>query len=218
MKKVFLIGFIIAAFGEILSQVVPMDYVHMVCKPLLMVFLTGYYLSSVARENISRALTIALVLSFAGDVLLMKENLFVPGLIAFLLAHVFYIFAYRQHQSDETENALLGVQRIRLAFPVVLAGTGLVIILFPVLGDLRIPVIIYALVLVLMALNALFRFGRTSSASFWLVFIGAVLFMVSDSFLAINKFLMPVEHGGVLIMATYVTAQFLIVKGLLTHK
>jgi uncharacterized membrane protein YhhN len=109
------------------------------------------------------------------------------------------------------------LQRVRLAFPIVLAGTGLVVILYSKLGDLQIPVIVYAAVITTMVLTALFRYGRTSNSSFWQVFIGAVLFMISDSILAINKFLDPITNAGLYIMITYVAAQFLIVHGILKH-
>ncbi len=90
-------------------------------------------------------------------------------------------------------------------------------ILFPVLGDLQIPVIVYALVLMAMVVSAIYRLGRTSFASFSLVLFGAFLFMVSDSLLAINKFLDKVPLGGFWIMLTYIGAQFLIVSGLMKH-
>jgi uncharacterized membrane protein YhhN len=69
-----------------------------------------------------------------------------------------------------------------------------------------------------MALTALFRYGRTNSKSFLLIFIGAVLFMVSDSVLAINKFHNAFSAAGALIMLTYCLAQFLIVEGALVHE
>jgi uncharacterized membrane protein YhhN len=217
MKKVFLILFVIAAIAELVSAVVSIEIIHVIAKPSLMITLGLYYFFSTNKEDRSRTVLFALLFSFGGDVLLMNEDYFIGGLVSFLLAHVLYIFAYRKHRYEETENALQGIQRIRMAFPIILAGTGLVVVLYPVLGDLRIPVVVYATVLVLMALNALFRFGRTSSLSFWLVFIGAVFFMLSDSLLAINKFLMPLSHASFSVMFTYITAQFMIVEGLIRH-
>jgi len=75
----------------------------------------------------------------------------------------------------------------------------------------------YALVLVVMVLNGLFRLGRTNNKSFLLVFVGALFFLVSDSLLAINKFLHPFASSGLLIMSTYITAQFLIIEGIIAH-
>jgi uncharacterized membrane protein YhhN len=77
---------------------------------------------------------------------------------------------------------------------------------------------IYALAITLMALTALFRYGRTNSTSFLLIFIGAVLFMISDSVLAINKFHHSFSSAAALIMLTYCLAQFFIVEGALCHE
>ena len=192
----------------------------MICKPLIMVSLCVYYLLS-AGDNRSAVVILAIVFSLAGDVSLMFDSLdptyFMVGLVSFLISHIFYIVAYRQHQNDDDTDALHGIQKLRAAFPIVLAGTGLVVILYPTLGDLKFPVMIYALVLVVMVLNGLFRLGRTSNKSFMLVLIGAMLFMVSDSLLAINKFFTPLSHSGLLVMSTYISAQFMIIEGLLAH-
>lgn len=126
-------------------------------------------------------------------------------------------FAYRQHRWDDSEVTLQGLHRIRLAFPVVLGGTGLIVVLYPVLTDMRIPVIVYAIVLMLMVIQSIFRMGRTSPESFWMVFGGAVLFMISDSLIAMNKFLDPFPLAEFWIMLTYSVAQFFIVRGLLLH-
>ncbi len=222
MKKIAWYSFLLVSIGEIISLVAGIELLHTICKPLIIVTLIIAYLSTVSSEDRSRTLLLALFFSCAGDILLMlpddKGSFFIMGLIAFLVSHVFYIFTYRQHQHVESENRLQGIQKVRLAFPIILSGTGLVFVLYPVLGDLKIPVIVYALVLVVMVLNALLRLGRTTSPSFWMVFAGALLFMVSDSLLAINKFLEPLAFGSLWIMGTYISAQYLIIKGLIAHK
>ncbi len=221
MKRTVLIFFVAVSLGELLSGIVGSRELHLICKPLIMVVLGIYYWIA-SSGNRSTVVVSALFFSFAGDTALMFESsdslFFIAGLIAFLISHVLYILAYRQHQRDDAaSDALQGIQKLRFAFPVVLAGTGLVVVLYPVLGDLKFPVMIYALVMVIMVLNALFRLGRTSAKSFQLVVAGAVAFMVSDSLLAINKFLTPVDHADLLIMGTYILAQFLIVEGLCAH-
>jgi uncharacterized membrane protein YhhN len=222
MKKIALIGFGVAAVGELLGLLLDNYDVQLVCKPLIMITLGIYYAFSVEREHRSTAVLAAIVFSLVGDGLMLlsaqMEKYFVLGLASFLIAHLFYIFAYRQHRGDAGASELQGVQRIRLAFPVVLAGTGLVIVLNPLLGALRVPVVVYAIVLVTMVLQALFRFGRTVAPSFWFVFAGALLFMLSDCLIAINKFMMPVNYGELWIMGTYMVGQFFIVRGLLEHR
>jgi uncharacterized membrane protein YhhN len=217
MKKISIIIFVLAAIVELSSKFLNVELAHLICKPMLMVALGFYYFFSTSASDRSHAVLAAISFSFIGDVLLMLPDQFTGGLVAFLLGHVAYIVAYRQHRDEETENVLSGVHRMRLAFPIILAGTGLVIILYPVLGAMRLPVIVYAIVLCFMVLQALFRFGRTNVQSFWMVFAGAVLFMISDSTLAIDKFLDKIFYADFLIMLTYITAQYLIVRGLIRH-
>lgn len=222
MRTVFLILFGLASAAELAAHVMNWSDLRLVTKPSLLVLLMAWYVTTARHEkqSLSTMLLAALVFSWGGDVLLMGtgEWYFMLGLGSFLLAHVFYIFTFRQFRNEDETNALQGLQRVRFAFPIVLFGTGLVVILYPNLGGLTVPVLLYAGVLTLMVLNALFRFGRTSATSFAYVFGGAILFMISDSVLAINKFLEPVDGAGLWIMLTYIAAQFFIVKGLLKHK
>lgn len=220
MKKIFLILFVIASLGELVSGF-GSPLLHTLCKPALLILLMGYYWTSARANNspVSSLVVMALLLSWLGDVLLMLEgpSYFIYGLCAFLSAHVVYLFVYRQHRYADDSRALHGVQRIRFAFPIVFAGIGLVTILYPRLSDLRIPVMVYALVITVMTITALYRYGRTTTGSFASVFAGAILFMMSDSLLAINKFIEPLAYSGLWIMLTYIGAQFLIVNGLLKH-
>jgi uncharacterized membrane protein YhhN len=222
MKKYSLIVFFVAGVGNVLSQVVSVAGLEVATKPLLVVSLAVYYWFAADRDKRTNTVLLALLFSWLGDVFLLLQSLdelfFMVGLGSFLVAHIFYIRCYQQFQAEDTSRALTGVQRFRFSIPIILAGTGLITVLYPHLGALKIPVIVYALVLMLMALNALFRFGRTNSSSFTAVFLGAILFMISDSLIAINKFLTPVSEGGFWIMLTYIAAQFLLVTGLLRHE
>lgn len=219
MKRISLVAFILVCVAELLAIAADIEYLHLASKPLIMITLACYYWFSTERSNPSTIVLLALAFSFLGDTILLFEQLdplyFVMGLASFLLAHLFYIFAYRQHRNKEVTTALQGVQRTRFAFPIILAVSGLIVILYPRLGAFRIPVIVYSFVIVIMVLSALFRYGRTSSQSFRLVFGGALLFMISDALLAINKFLQPLPYAAFLIMITYVIAQLMIIKGLL---
>jgi uncharacterized membrane protein YhhN len=219
-RKLFLIIFIVVTTVELVAVIADLKFISLFSKPLIMLSLVGYYLGSVPHR--SPVMIRAMFFCWAGDVLLMfvdrDESFFMMGLLAFLIGHVLYIVAYRQHQSGDPEKGLLATQKIRYSFPIILAGTGLVVILFPTLGGLKLPVLVYAIVIMVMAMTALFRYGRTNTESFWLVFGGAILFMLSDSLLAMNKFYSPIPYGGFLVMLTYSAAQFLIVKGIIRHR
>lgn len=224
MKKIFLYLFLFVSVAVLCAEVWNATMVYLVCKPAIMITLGLHYwmMQREKKQFISTSVMLAIVFSCAGDTLLMfqgkYELFFMLGLAAFLIAHVFYIFAYRQHQFEDTSNELQGLQKIRFAFPIILSGTGLVVILYNQLGALKIPVLVYAAVLTWMVLSALFRFGKTNSASFAMVFGGAILFMMSDSLIAINKFLDPLPMAGFWIMLTYIAGQYLIVVGISKHK
>ncbi len=215
----FLILFVLVSAMELIGVAMGAELIQFIVKPMIILTLVGHYLAKTPlRDN--RFLR-ALFFCWAGDVLLMfqseGEGFFMAGLVAFLLGHILYIMSYNRFRWDETGQELLITQKIRYSLPVVLAGTGLLTILFPALGPLRIPVIVYALVLMLMVMAAIFRYGRTSSSSFWLIFSGACFFMLSDSLLAINKFYAPFPQSGLAVMSTYILAQYLIVEGVLRH-
>lgn len=218
MKKTALLLFVSVAAAELIGVTFNISSLHIIAKPLIMISLMVYYLLNTTERN--NFFVVAIVFCWLGDVLLMfqgNEIYFMAGLVAFLSGHVLYIFSYRQMRYPEGVDGLLGPQKTRFSFPIILAGTGLVVVLMPHLGELKIPVMIYALVLTIMVLQALFRFGFTSKSSFALIFLGAVFFMISDSALAINKFMHPLPMASLLIMSTYITAQYLIVEGAIHH-
>jgi len=145
-------------------------------------------------------------------VLLLSNDLFIAGLAAFLVAHVFYIVAY--HKTGAASGELKPVDTIKI----VVLGAILIGILFPKLGGMMIPVLAYAMVLLAMALWAHKRRGATSARSFMLVSSGAILFVISDGVIAVNKFVFEVPGERILVMSTYIAAQYLIIRGLLEHE
>jgi uncharacterized membrane protein YhhN len=221
LKKIFLSLFIAVSLGELAASVWSLEILGTLCKPAIMFTLGVYYWCAILPGSRSFLLILGILSSCIGDVLLMllpkNESFFMFGLMAFLIAHVIYILTYRQHRNEGHDDQLRGIQKIRFAFPIVLAGTGMIIVLYPVLGAMQVPVVLYTLVIIVMVLNALFRYGHTTDKSFWMVFTGAVFFMISDSILAINKFLQPIAGATFWIMSSYIVAQFLIVDGLTRH-
>ncbi len=221
MKRIspWLVLFGITAVMELLSVSMGWSSVQWVAKPLIMLLLLSHYLTNVPVR--STYFVLALLSCWAGDVLLMFQEtvpyFFILGLISFLIGHILYIVSYRKLRHTDNSRELYPTQKFRYSLPIILAGTGLIVILYPNLGSLQIPVVVYAIVLMIMVIAAMLRFGRTTSKSFWLIFVGALLFMISDSSLALNKFYAPFENAGLLIMVTYISAQYSIVEGVLTH-
>jgi uncharacterized membrane protein YhhN len=219
-KHLPLLVFLVASIVEVTAPIFGMNHLHIFFKPMIMIGLVGFYW--VMSSNRSFLFMLALLFCWLGDVLLIfastDELFFMGGLAGFLIGHLLYIICYRTFQDPSRSNELLGSQKVRFSFPIILYGTGLVSILYSSLGGLKIPVMIYALAITIMAITALLRYGRTTQKSFVLIFIGAILFLISDSILALNKFKHPFDSASFWIMITYCTAQFLIVQGVLFHE
>ena len=153
---------------------------------------------------------LALSFSLLGDVLLMfvhkSANFFISGLISFLIAHIMYIFVFLKNRNNEKNTLLfLGI--------LLIYGVSIFCFLHDGLGDLFIPVLIYMTIILLMANTAFSRKGSVPILSYNLVLIGAILFVISDSLLAINKFYQPIYLAHTSIMFTYTLAQLFIVFG-----
>jgi len=216
----FLVLFITVGIAQLLGAIFDLPLIQDVSKPFIIISLIGYYWMK--AEDRSLLFTCALLFCLAGDVLLIfqlrSELFFIFGLVSFLIGHLLYMISYNQLRSSEVAHELLWTQKVRFSLPIILAETGLITVLFSKLGPLKTPVLVYSIVLIGMVMTALFRYGRTTSKSFWQIFSGALLFMTSDSLLAINKFYTPLPLAGLLIMTTYICAQFLIVEGAIEHK
>ena len=153
------------------------------------------------------ALTLALSLSALGDYFLALENqsrFFVPGLSAFLAAHIAYLIAFLPHTGTPGWLALAAIAGAMLA-----AG-NLLIAIAPKLGRLRLPVFAYFTVIMAMVAAAL-----SIKAGPWYLGAGAVVFALSDSLIAVRKFLNPFPLINEAVWITYIAAQFMMTAGLL---
>jgi len=149
------------------------------------------------------AVIIGLGLSLVGDVfLIFEKTMFLPGLIAFLLAHFCYVAAF--YQLPNGPNAIYS------AIPFVIYFAIFMRILWYSLGAMKIPVIIYALTITMMGRFAMNRFLNLETIESALAFAGALIFIISDSFLAYDRFKKPILHKYIYVLSTYFLAQWLI--------
>lgn len=154
-------------------------------------------------------LGLALTGSLAGDVFLMLEGRFIPGLVAFLLAHLAYIVLFRQSTRWwPMRPVLVGCLGYAVLMVAVLWAGGLP-------AGLRGPVAVYALVIALMAAQAIGRAWTLRDRGSVLVAVGAIAFLASDTLLALNRFVSPLPASAVWVLSTYYAAQCLIVGGTL---
>ena len=153
---------------------------------------------------------LALAASLAGDCFLMFPGYFIPGLVSFLTAHLLYIARFKQGVAWFPQRLVL----------VATLGYGAAMFAYLAPGlpaGLRLPVAAYVLVIALMAAQAVGRASVVRDAGGWMVAVGALLFMASDTLLAINRFVAPFQIGGIdspfWVLSTYYAAQLLIVRG-----
>jgi uncharacterized membrane protein YhhN len=149
----------------------------------------------------------ALAFSLLGDIFLMVglPSLFLLGLGSFLLTHLFYINIFRRKATFK---------------PVVIAAFLAIVTIFfftvlkpNVPADFLLPVFIYMLVITAMGITASSVQSKNQTTS--LLAVGAVLFIISDSLIAIDKFVGDIPLPTLLIMSTYGVAQLLITKSYL---
>jgi len=150
-----------------------------------------------------QAVVIGLACSLIGDVLLMlPRDRFVAGLASFLMAHLAYLVAFSAGVPIGTAPALV--------IPLLAMAVPLLRLLWPGLRTLRLPVLLYATTILLMAWLAWGRASALSTPGASLAAAGATLFMASDAVLALNRFRRPFRSAQALIMTSYVAAQALI--------
>jgi uncharacterized membrane protein YhhN len=158
--------------------------VRLVVKPVPVLALAAWATLRGSRQPLGRLTAAGLLLSAVGDVLL-DAGRFLPGLGAFLLAHVVYILAF------------ISVERrpaVARALPFAAWGLVTFNLLRPGLGTLALPVGAYVVVITIMMWRAAARVGspRAGRAA-WLGLAGAIAFGSSDTLIAVTRFLQPIE-------------------------
>ena len=178
-----------------------------VLKPIPIVLLAVLVASEPApiAEGYRWLVLAALVCSMAGDVwLLFPDRFFVAGLASFLLAHLLYIGAF-------VPGGGWDVRAWALLAPFALTGLGMLTALWPHLGGDRGPVMLYVAAIVVMGWRAAARAAAPVSAPSGIVALaGAVLFMISDGLLAVDRFARRSRAADTAVMGTYYTAQTLL--------
>lgn len=165
-------------------------------KPLLIPLLMLLY--TYKNKTINYLFLVGLIFSFLGDVFLLFNWGFLPGLGSFLTAHVLYVFCFKRKTKKQYYILLL---------PLILFLISLIGFLYPYLEEMKIPVIFYAIVI-----SVMFYFAATTKNR-WLI-IGAIFFVISDSILSINIFYESSIIREMLVMITYIAAQYFLVTGM----
>jgi uncharacterized membrane protein YhhN len=205
-------------------KIKPLEYF---AKPATMLALLWWIWQSVGLGGPMLWFTIGAIFCLAGDVFLMvPRNMFIFGLLSFLFGHIFYVLGLNSTPPFAYLNRLF--LALYLGMPLAIISIVVLVIyliwLYRRLARgltekgmqmLKIPVLIYAIVISLMVYSALLTWYNTAwpmvaalSAS-----LGAILFFISDSMLAWDRFLNPIDHARLKVMTTYHLGQIGILLG-----
>ncbi|MEM1326233.1 MAG: lysoplasmalogenase [Bacteroidota bacterium] len=209
-SKLLLLIFVLAAVVNLVANQTGATALVIISKPLLMTSLVGFFWRERKGVGCEIWLLIGLVFSFLGDCFLLGNSqlFFLFGLGSFLVTQFFYTIAFRrqirQHSALSIAPLLLSV------LPFLIYYVGVLSLLWATLpSDFRLPIVIYSTVITAMAIAGTYLAIQTKN---WLLIVGAILFVISDSCIAIDKFTeikLPVVR--LLIMGTYIGAQLAIV-------
>lgn len=182
---------------------------EIVFKPLIMISLGLLYFISV--KKIDFWFVSALFFSLLGDIFLLnKQNYFVFGLASFLITHIIYL------------KISVGFLQKQLTYKIILASVPFIALfiwilylIFNNLKNLLIPVLSYGIVLVAFGTSALLNYLQKKMPISTNLLLGALLFIASDSLIALNNFYLPKHLFSILLILFYMSSQYFICKAMI---
>ncbi len=217
-KRTWIILFATVLIVNITAGLLNNRWLEYISKPVIVISIVAIFVSQTAGNPspLKKWILLALLFSWIGDILLMFQAndtlFFLLGLSSFLLAHVCYIIFFqniRQREKTQLKPVwLLIVLAYYLSF---------VTFLFPHLLDMKLPVIVYGAVISSMLSLATGMLSiRDKQAGRWMM-CGALLFVISDSVLALNQFYESFRYAGAIVMLTYSLSQLFITEGAIKY-
>lgn len=189
-----------------------------VVKPAVMICLFIWLYLSTGLQGTTIWFGVGILFSLLGDVLLMisLDRMFIFGLIAFLFAHVAYIFGFQNELMTVTPWSLVLIAVLAIS---AVRVTRRIVSTIRAKGQMRLvkPVIVYSTVITVMlyaAMTTLSNLEWKASASLF-VSLGAFLFYISDLILAWSKFVSPIQNGRILNIAAYHLGQIGVIAGVI---
>jgi uncharacterized membrane protein YhhN len=201
MRRTTLVSFALCALAYVLTIPYSPYPGSLLVKALPVFILLG--VAWVSLQGPARLFMVAALFFSAGGDIFLELDRFTPGLASFLIAQLCYAwYFFSQRTTDSLPYArliLIVVIMLSVSFPVISHA-----------GEIFIPVAIYMSAITAMGVAAaLYRAPST------LVFVGALLFVVSDSMIGINRFVTPLPGSRYAIMLTYYGAQLLMLWGVM---
>ncbi|MFZ9661969.1 MAG: lysoplasmalogenase, partial [Chitinophagaceae bacterium] len=184
-------------------------------EPLLMPFIIIWFLKQTTlKSRQSYYILSSLIFSWIGDIFMMfnDELNLLFGIAFFVSTHIIYIlFLSNIPASDKSYFR----EKPILLLVVFVYLIEMLYILWPYLEGLKVPVLIYSILISIMMLLAMWQYKRISNRASLALITGAWLFVLSDTVNAVYKFRFPFTWGMELVQITYVAGQVLLVLGYL---
>lgn len=207
----YVLLFLIVVFGALTIRaeyVGPRPQVYAL-KPLttILIFAIALLAPKPHTPAYKYAILAGLVFSLGGDIFLMlPKDRFIAGLVSFLLAQICYIIAFTVGRGFSFHWMY--------ALPCLAYGVIIYTVLLPHLGSMKLPVLAYVVVILVMAWQSAERWGSVGGQGTLLAFLGAVLFVISDTVLALDRFRGSFGSARALVLSTYYAAQWLIASSI----
>lgn len=225
MKKILLLLFFLLSVINLCAEYLGNSLLIFTTKPLLLSLLSIYFF--ISRNHLptpfKKYILAGLVFSIAGDTFLMfvenstgYEHFFLFGLGSFLFTHICYLVGFLSFPGT-IKGWVSDRPWTILFFAAYLVG-NCIFLWSDLPADLKIPVVVYSTAIIAMTAAALNLKGKIPTLAFQILITGVILFVCSDSIIALNKFKssqLSLPYPRLLIMITYLLGQYLIVQGCL---
>lgn len=202
-QKRLILTILILGITAMISSQIGHD-IYYILKPLttILIVLLALKIGTKSIRPYFQLSIAALVFCLIGDSLLLNPDFFVFGLVAFLIGHLLFAASF---------ISKVGVSKnIWPLLPLLAFAIGFYIYMYEGLGALAMPVAVYIGVIVMMSWQGISMRYKQPSWDHDLIAIGVLLFMLSDSILAYNKFVNPLDYSAIYILSTYWAAILLL--------
>jgi len=203
-----------SACAAIFADYMSWEMLYRILKPLTTIFVISllFFAKNPSLIKFKNLMVSAMIFCLLGDILLLRDEFFIFGLGAFLIAHLLLTYGF----------VVLEGFHVHWISGLLFLGLGLSIFFWlkPDLGNMELPVAIYILAICCMAWQGFGLWFKQRMKAYALIAIAVFLFMFSDMMIAVNKFKSPFPLSGVVILSTYwisialiANATFLKLKG-----
>jgi len=199
----FIFSIIISAVAAILSDYRGQKFLSYFFRPFTILLIIGLLFEARPASFYRNAILIGLIFSLLGEVMMMlKKKKFLAGLLFFLGTQIAFALAFYSKLSPGF--------LVWPVIPLILISAIVLFLIWPELGKLRLPVLFYFVAILTVVRFAIELPHQITGYRPWLAASGAVLFLISDALMAINRFHRAFSSAQIFILSTYYLSQLLI--------